>query len=66
MELFKIHEESAVNDNLKQIICNTAKEWFEKSNGAINLFGLIFTADEQIAGWVNRSVETIQNKALTS
>ena len=55
---FKIHTSTAVDSNLQQIICSTAKEWFEKSEGRINLFGLNFTNDEQISVWVNRTKET--------
>ena len=56
--LFKIHTSTAVDFNLQQIICSTAKEWFEKSEGRLNLFGLNFTNDEQISVWVNRTKET--------
>ena len=45
-------------ENLQQIICNTAKEWFEISNDEMNLFGLSYTKDEQISIWVNRPEET--------
>ena len=44
--LFKIHTSTAVDSNLQQIICSTAKEWFEKSEGKLNLFGLNFTNEE--------------------
>ena len=47
--LFKIHTSTAVDSSLHQIICSTAKEYYEKSEGKINLFGLEFTADEQIS-----------------
>ena len=56
--LFKIHTPTTVDSNLQQIICSTAKEWFEKSEGRLNLFGLNFTNDEQISFWVNRTEET--------
>ena len=39
--LFKIHTSTAVDSNLQQIICSTAKEWFEKSEGKLNLLDLI-------------------------
>ena len=29
--LFKIHTSTAVDSNLQQVICSTAKEWYEKS-----------------------------------
>ena len=38
-ETFKVHDTSTGKENLQQIICNTAKEWFEKSNVEMNLFG---------------------------
>ena len=53
--LFIVHDTSAVKENLQRIICSTAKEWFEKSNAEINLFGLNFTKDEHISAWVNRT-----------
>ena len=56
--LFKIHTSTAVDSNLQQIICSTAKEWFEKSEGKLNLFGLNFTNEEQVSFWVNRTEET--------
>ena len=56
--LFKIHTSTTVDSNLQQIICSTAKEWFEKSEGRLNLFGLNFTNDEQISFWVNCTEET--------
>ena len=49
-----------MDSNLQQIICSTAKEWFEKSEGRLNLFGLNFTNDEQISFWVNRTEETYE------
>ena len=39
-ELSKIHTSTAVDSNLQQIICSTAKELYEKSEGKVNLFGL--------------------------
>ena len=59
---FKIHSSNIVDDNLQQIICSTAKETFEKTEGRINLFGLKFTVDEQISYWVNRTEETWRTK----
>jgi len=59
--LFKIHTSRAVDSNLQQIICSTAEEWFEKSEGKLNLFGLNFSHDEQISFWVNRKEETYKN-----
>ena len=56
--LFQIPETNAINENLQQPICSTTKEWFEKSGGELNLFGLVFTQDEQISNWVNRTEET--------
>jgi len=56
--LFKIHTSTAVDSNLQQIICSKAKEWFEKSEGKLNLFGLNFTNEEQVSFWVNRTEET--------
>ena len=56
--LFKIHTSTAVDSNLQQIICSTAKEWFEKSEGKLNLFGLNFTNEEQVRFWVNCTEET--------
>ena len=56
--LFKIHTSTEVDSNLQQIICSTAKEWFEKSEGKLNLFGLNFTNEEQVSFWVNRTEET--------
>ena len=56
--LFKIHTSTAVDSNLQQIICSTAKEWYEKSEVKLNLFGLNFTNDEQISFWVNHTEET--------
>ena len=53
--LFKVHDTSARKENLQQIICSTAKEWFEKSNGEMNLFALNYTKDEQISIQVNRT-----------
>ena len=50
---FKIRTTRAVDSNLLHIICSTAKEYFERSEGKINLFGLDFTTDEQISSWVN-------------
>ena len=47
--LFKINKASAADDNLPQIICNTAKENFEKSGAEIYLFRLVYTADEHMA-----------------
>ena len=55
IELCKIHTSTVVDSNLQQIICSTAKEWFEKSEGKLNLFGLNFTNDERINFWVNRT-----------
>ena len=46
--LFRVHTSTAVDSNLQQIICSTAKEWFEKTGGQLNLFGLEFSQDEQI------------------
>ena len=43
--LFKIHTSNAVDENLQQIICSTAKEQFKRTEGKINLFGLNFTTD---------------------
>ena len=54
----KLHSSCIVDDNLQQIICSTAKETFEKTEERLNLFGLNFTADEQISNWVNRTEET--------
>ena len=34
--LFKIHTSTAVGSNLQQIMCSTAKEWFEKCEGKLN------------------------------
>ena len=42
----------------KQIIHSTAKEWFEKSEGKLKLFGVNFSMDQQISFWVNRAEET--------
>ena len=56
--LFKIHASTSVDSNLQQIICSTAKEWFDKTEGKLTLFGLNFTRDEQISNWVNRTEET--------
>ena len=56
--LFKIHASTAVDSNLQQIICSTARETFEKTEGKVHLFGLNFTIDEQISSWVNRTEET--------
>ena len=56
--LFKIHTSTAVDSNLQQIICSTAKEWFEKSEGKLNLFGLNFTNVEQVSFCVNCTEET--------
>ena len=55
---FKIHDANAVKENLQQILCSTAKEWFEKTNAEINLFGLNFSKDEQINIWVHTTQET--------
>ena len=59
--LFKIHASNTVDENLQQIVCSTAKEWFEKTEGKINMFGLNFSTDEQISTWVNRTEETWEN-----
>ena len=56
--LFEVHDTSTGKENLQQVICNTAKEWFEKTYGEMNLFGLNYTKDEQISIWVNRTEET--------
>ena len=56
--LFKIHTSTAVDSNFHQIICSMGKEWYGKSEGKLNLFGLNFTNDEQINLWVNRIEET--------
>ena len=56
--LFRVHTSTAVDSNLQQIICSTAKEWFEKTGGQLNLFGLEFSQDEQINSWVNRTEQT--------
>ena len=45
--LFKVHDTSAVKENLQQMICSTNKEWFEKFNGEMNLFGLNYTKDHE-------------------
>ena len=55
IELCKIHTSTVVDSNLQQIICSTAKEWFEKSEVKLNLFGLNFTNDKQINLWVNHT-----------
>ena len=62
--LFKIHTSTAVDSNLQQIICSTAKEWYEKSEGKLKLSGLNFTADEQISCWVNRTEETYRKLGM--
>ena len=59
--LFKIQTSTAVDSSLQQIICSTAKEWFEKSEGKLDLCGLNFTHDEQINFWVNCTEETYTN-----
>ena len=56
--LFKIHASNVVDENLQQIICSTAKEWFDKTDGKLNLLGLNFTTDEQISLWVHQTEET--------
>ena len=53
--LFQIQVSTAVDANLQQIVFSTVKEWFEKSEGKINLLGLNFTTDEQISCWVNQT-----------
>jgi len=62
--LFRVHTSTAVDSNLQQIICSTAKEWFEKTEGKLNLFGLNFSQDEQISFWVNRTEETYRKLGM--
>ena len=62
--LFKIHTSTEADSNLQQIICSTAKEWYEKSEGKLNLFGLNFSNDEQISLWVNRTEETYRKLGM--
>ena len=56
--LFEIHASTAVDSNLQQRICSTAKETFEKTERRLNLLGLNFTNVKQICNWVNRTEET--------
>ena len=66
MEKFKyaVHTSTAVDSTLHQIICSTAKEYFEKSEGKINLFGLESITDKQISFWVNQTEETHRKHAM--
>ena len=62
--LFKIHTSTAVDSNLQQVICSTAKEWYEKYKGKVNLFGFNLSEDEQISFWVNRTEETYRKLSM--
>ena len=56
--LFKTHDNNAAKENIQQIICSTAKEWFEKTDTEISLCGLYFTKDKQLSIWNSRTEET--------
>ena len=53
-----------MDSNLQQIICSTANEWYEKSEGKLNLFGLNFTTDEQSSSWVNQTEQTYRKLGM--
>ena len=55
---FTVHKASALDENLRQIICSTAREKFEQFGPDIHIFGLNFTPDRQIGSWVNRKEDT--------
>ena len=46
------------------MVCSTAKEWFEKNENEISLFGLQFTKDEQLSFWHSRTEETWRKKTM--
>ena len=62
--LFKTHDSNAALENIQQMVCGTAKEWFEKHEDEISLFGLQFTKDEQLSFWHSRTEETWRKKTM--
>ena len=50
--LLKISASTAVDENIGQIVCSTAKEWFEQSEAKTNVW-IQFSTDEQSSLLVN-------------
>ena len=62
--LFKTHDTNAMKENVQQIVCSTAKEWFEKTESEISLFWLNYSKEKQLSIWHNRTEETWRQKTM--
>ena len=62
--LFKTHDTNAVKENIQQIICSTAKEWFKKTESKIRLFRLNFSKEKHLSIWHSRTEEMWRQKAM--